>query len=199
MHATVDLTQVGPGFSDAVATAQAVFRASLDALSRPGHICTVHSDASAPAGVFPAACAVLLALLDQDTSLYVAPGHNATASYFRFHTGCTLAKNATEADFLYIGADDALPDLVTLRNGSEYSPDHSATVVREVTQLASGHGVKLTGPGILGSTLLAAPQLDAAFVAQWRAARERFPRGVDIFLTCGAQLCGLPRTTRIEA
>ena len=177
----MDLTQVGPGFSDAVATSQRVFRAGLDALARPGRIVALDSDAAAPRGVQPAACALLLALLDQDTALHVSTAHDAgAAAYFRFHTGCALTDIAAQADFLLLAAHDPWPDLAALRNGGEYAPDQSATLVREVSSFSMGLALKLSGPGIEGSTALHAPELAAGFVAQWQAARARFPRGVGV-------------------
>lgn len=198
----MDLADVGPGFSDPVAMSQSVFRAGLHALARPGKPVRIASDATAPQGVEPAACALLLSLLDQDTVLFVSPSHgHAVAAYFRFHTGCMLTETAPEADFLYFGAQDAWPDLSTLNLGSEYAPDRSATLVREVTSLtpeAAQNSVRLSGPGIPDRAAISADQLDAAFIAQWRSLRGLFPRGVDLFVTCGHDLCGLPRTTQIE-
>lgn len=199
MNSSMDLTMIGPGFSDTVATSQAVFRAGLAAMSRPGDVIDITSDARPPVGIGAAANALLLSLLDQDVCLYVSPRHASAAGYFRFHTGCSLTDDLGAADFLLIGADDSLPDLSTLKTGSEFAPEQSATVVREVTGLAGGQGLKLHGPGIRIETRLHAAQLDDAFVKQRRNARDHLPRGVDIFLTCAERLCGLPRTTRIEA
>jgi alpha-D-ribose 1-methylphosphonate 5-triphosphate synthase subunit PhnH len=197
MNPSVSLEQIGPGFGDAIAASQAVFRCGLSALSRPGTLIKVNSDADAPIGIGAAANALLLALLDQDVSLYLTPRHENAADYFRFHTGCALITNPCDADFLLFGAEDTLPNLAELKNGDEYSPDHSATVIREVTGLEAGRGLKLRGPGIQGETHVYASQLDVGFIAQWQELNQRLPRGVDIFLTCVDQLCGLPRTTRI--
>lgn len=198
MNPPVSLEQIGPGFGNAIAASQSVFRSGLTALSRPGMLINVNSDAHAPVGIGAAANALLLALLDQDVSLYLTPRHENAANYFRFHTGCALTTNPRDADFLLFGADDVLLNLAELKNGDEYSPDHSATLIREVTDLEAGRGLKLRGPGIQGEEWLYASQLDADFVAQWHELNKHLPRGVDIFLSCADLLCGLPRTTRIE-
>jgi alpha-D-ribose 1-methylphosphonate 5-triphosphate synthase subunit PhnH len=198
MNSPLSLEQIGPGFGIAIAASQSVFRSGLTALSRPGTLVNIISDAHPPVGIGAAANALLLALLDQDVSLYLAPRHENAASYFRFHTGCALTANPRHADFLLFGAEDTLPNLAELKNGDEYSPDHSATIVREVTGMEAGRGLKLRGPGIQGEAWLYASQLDADFIDQWRKLNQRLPRGVDIFLCCADQLCGLPRTTRIE-
>jgi alpha-D-ribose 1-methylphosphonate 5-triphosphate synthase subunit PhnH len=48
----------------------------------------------------------------------------------------------------------------------------------------------LRGPGIDGHATLSLPE-----TAAFRANRARFPLGFDTFLTSGAQLAGLPRST----
>jgi alpha-D-ribose 1-methylphosphonate 5-triphosphate synthase subunit PhnH len=197
MNTPVSLEQIGPGFGDVISASQTVFRCGLTALSRPGTLVNVNSDAYAPLGMGAAANALLLALLDQDVSLYIPPRQADAANFFRFHTGCALTTNPCDADFLLFGAEDTLPNLAELKNGDEYSPDQSATVIREVTELQSGKGLRLCGPGIQGETWLYASQLDTHFIDQWRELNQRLPRGVDFFLTCADQLSGLPRTTRI--
>jgi alpha-D-ribose 1-methylphosphonate 5-triphosphate synthase subunit PhnH len=199
MNAMLDLAEVGSGFSNPVMTSQAVFRAGLHALSRPGTVVGIDSDAEPPQGVGKAACAMLLSLLDLDTSLWIAPSFaRGTQDYFRFHTGCVIAGAAPQADFLLIGCGDALPTLGTLRSGNEYFPEHSTTVIREVSRMQAGPGRRWTGPGIDSEIELDIPEVDFGFVREWRQSWRLFPRGVDIFLTCGARLCGLPRTTQIH-
>ena len=61
-----------------------------------------------------------------------------------------------------------------------------------------GGGWRLSGPGIHGETRLSVPALGSEFLAQWERNRARFPRGIDLYLSRGETLCGLPRTTRIE-
>ncbi|MBL8516547.1 MAG: phosphonate C-P lyase system protein PhnH [Betaproteobacteria bacterium] len=195
----IELAGIGPGFREPVRDAQQVFRVGMDALAHPGRIHTLTMDTLAPAGVGAAANALLLALLDQDTLLHVSPAlGEAAAQHPRFHTGCRLGALA-EADFILLAASDAWPDFNTLRQGSEYSPEHSATVIHEVTSFAAGLPLALTGAGIAATQVLRAPELDQDFVAAWQAMRQRFPRGVDVFLTCGADVVGLPRSTRMEA
>jgi len=45
---------------------------------------------------------------------------------------------------------------------------------------------------------LAVTGLPAGFRAEWRANHARFPRGIDVILTCGNRLAGLPRSVVIE-
>jgi alpha-D-ribose 1-methylphosphonate 5-triphosphate synthase subunit PhnH len=90
-----------------------------------------------------------------------------------------------------------MPSVETLKMGTEYAPDESATMVREVSLIEVGVGMTLTGPGIQTETRLMVPELDTAFAQTRSEIASLLPRGVDIFLTCANQLCGLPRSTRI--
>jgi alpha-D-ribose 1-methylphosphonate 5-triphosphate synthase subunit PhnH len=196
----LDLAGVGPGFADAGAESQAAFRHALAALSRPGSVLEFCASAEAPAGVHAAANALLLALLDQDTRLWLSPGASGAAGgYLRFHTGCVLVGDPALADFALAVAPAELPPLATFNAGSAEYPDRSATVIVQLDGLSAGSGWRLSGPGIRGEAKLQITGLGSDFLAQWRQNEKRFPQGVDLFLVHGTRLCGLPRTTRIEA
>ncbi|HEX7200702.1 MAG TPA: phosphonate C-P lyase system protein PhnH, partial [Dongiaceae bacterium] len=82
--------------------------------------------------------------------------------------------------------------------GEEEYPDRSATLVIEVTSLEEGGPLILSGPGIADRRQLSLGGLAPSFLADWAANHALFPRGVDIFFTCGTRLCGLPRSIRLE-
>jgi alpha-D-ribose 1-methylphosphonate 5-triphosphate synthase subunit PhnH len=198
MSAGIDLAGIGAGFEDPVLGAQEVFRDALQALARPGRIVAVSAQAAPPQGVHPAANALLLALLDHDTRLWLSPGVRGAADYLRFHTGCVPVCDPAEAHFALAAADE-LAELQAFAAGSDERPDDSATVVLQVDFLSAGDGWRLAGPGIRGRCGLSVRGARPEFAAQWARNHASFPRGVDVFLACGASLCGLPRTTRIEA
>ena len=102
-----------------------------------------------------------------------------------------------EADFGVVAGPEELPPLESFSAGSKEYPERSATVVLQVPVLHES-GWRLTGPGIRNEVRLSVPALGEGFPAQWERNRARFPRGVDLYLSCGDRLCGLPRTTRIE-
>lgn len=191
---------VMPGFADPVLDSQRVFRECLEALSHPGRLIVSACDLPPMPALDAAAGALLLALLDQDTRLWLSPGlvHGQAAASLRFHTGCTLADSPGDADFALVSGPAELPPLDAFGTGSDEHPERSATIVLQVPALLPA-GWRLTGPGIRGEGRMSAPSLGAGFLSQWEHNRSRFPRGVDLFLTSGARLCGLPRTTRLEA
>lgn len=195
-----DLSALGRGFGTPPLASQAVFRRALEALSRPGRIVKIDCDAETPAGLDAASCALALALLDQDTTLWCSPsvGRLRIGGYLRFHTGCTLVERCEDAQFV-LAAGPELPALERLAAGSEDYPDRSATVIVQVDALREGGLWRLCGPGIRDTASIGCAGLPAAFTAQWQRNAALYPRGVDLFLACGSLVCGLPRTTRLEA
>jgi alpha-D-ribose 1-methylphosphonate 5-triphosphate synthase subunit PhnH len=195
----VNLGAVTPGFADPPGSAQAAFRGALAAASRPGAILLLDQATDPPPGVQPAAMALLLALLDPDTRLWLSPSAAAGdgAASLHFHTGCPVVPDPAEADFALIGAPEELPPLEHFKAGTEDYPDRSGTLVLQVPALAAAGAWRLAGPGIRGEAALGVAGLGADFVAAWARNGARFPRGVDLFLVCGARLCALPRTVHI--
>lgn len=199
-----DLSQIGAGFSDLALGSQAVFRATLQALSLPGRPVAVPHDAETPAEGHPASAAVLLALLDADCSLWLSPrlANSPAAAWLRFHTGCQLTSDLAQARFAWVAAGDALPDLAGMALGSDADPDQSATCVVDLPQdfgdAAAPGAWTLRGPGIPTTQALAAPGLPADFALQWQANHAAFPRGVDLLLASATEVVGLPRTTQIS-
>lgn len=195
----VDLRGVASAFSDPALGSQAVFRVVLQALSRPGRVRDVPSDAQHPDGAAPAAAALLLALLDPDCALWMAPRLAAgpAGAWLRFHTGCRIVEDPARADFAWADADQ-LPALDVFAQGREFEPEAGATCVVQVRALTEGGGWRLRGPGILDAARLGVEGLPDDFTEQWRANSARFPRGVDLLLCAGASLAGLSRTTRVD-
>lgn len=206
-RAVVDLARISRGFADPVSGAQRVFRALLDATARPGRIAALPADAIAgfgAAALSPAAYAVLLALLDAQTSAWLGGATAGALDPLRFHTGVRVAHSAPEAAFVALDAEHAAPSLWSrLASGTDERPQDGATLVVDVPSLHAGDAGRgesalvLRGPGIESVHRLAVGGLDAPFWAARAALAPAFPRGVDLVLACGARLAALPRTTRV--
>lgn len=178
------------GFADPPRDAAHAFRAAMGAMARPGTIHTV-TGITPPAPLSVAAAVLILTLCDPDTPLFIAPSHDGPAlrDWITFHTGAPLAGPANCA--FAVGPWDALLPLSAYAIGTPEYPDRSATLIVEVPDLRAP-GTRLTGPGIRDAAVLPLP--DAALLATNAAL---FPLGIDLFLTCGADLAALPRSTRI--
>lgn len=199
MPAAAPLASLAPGFPDPVGDAQTTFRAVLDAMARPGRIARVTAVPGLDRPLSRAAAAVLLALADHDTPVWLDRVSAPALPYLRFHTGAPLAVAPDKAAFAVIGDPEAMPAPDRFALGTDAYPDRSTTLVIEVETLstATTAGWRLEGPGINGAAHLAVTGLPAGFVAARAALAPLYPRGLDIVLTAGDRLAALPRTTRI--
>ena len=188
------MTLTLPGFADPVVDAQACFRAVLAAMSRPGSRQRIAAALTAPAPLGTAAAAVLLTLVDGDTSLHLQPAFAEAADWVRFHCGSEPIATVADAGFVLA---DTLPDLTTLAQGSDEAPQDSATIILQVASLTEGAHYTLRGPGLQSTATLSVSGLPADFAARWAANHALFPRGVDLILCAGDSLLALPRSLSI--
>lgn len=198
------LAELGRGFAQPVHDAQLVFRAVLEAMSRPGRVQTLPAAALQPLeppGLGQATTAVLLTLLDAETRAWLHPSlrSEAARAYLQFHTGVMHVDAAPLAHFAVIEADHATPALWReLACGSDAVPQEGATLVVEVPSLDEGLALALRGPGVETVQSLRVGGLHTGF---WQARREleaAFPLGIELILTCGDRLAALPRSTRVS-
>ncbi|MCC6008560.1 MAG: phosphonate C-P lyase system protein PhnH [Rhodobacteraceae bacterium] len=197
MAAPLPADACGGGFADPSRDAARAFRRVLDALARPGTL--VRSGASAPpVPLGPAAGTLVLVLCDATTPVWLAPAFDTPAirGWIGFHTGAPCTIDPASAA-IALGPWEALLPLSRFSAGTAEAPEASATLIAEVPHLTN-RGARLTGPGIAGAAFLSLPE-------ELRAARAAcgvthpYPLGLDLFLTCGGDLAGLPRTTLAEA
>jgi len=196
--------------------AQSTFRVALDALARPGRVLRLPWGAEDAPGS-PWVAALLLTLLDHETSLWVDPPPVAT--YLRQRTGARLVPLADAgfavADVGTLGPG-VLEDLLRrLRRGTLAYPDEGATLVLSVPRLAAledgsvgacgadgaGLVVALSGPGVPAgqSRRLLVGGVGPGLVEARRDAVADYPAGIDLFLVDGeGRIAGLPRSAQLE-
>lgn len=183
-----------PAFADPVFDAQTCFRAVLDATARPGTIHTVTAPAHPPAPLHRASAAVLLTLLDAETT-FAWDGAPADAlAWLGFHCGVHLVPRPEAAFVLSLGG--AFPE--GLRLGTDDVPEDGATLILQLPALGTGPAYRLSGPGLREPATLGIEGLPPGFAPDWAANTARFPRGIDLVLCSGDRLAALPRTTRVE-
>lgn len=182
------MTELAPGFADEARDAAHAFRAILNAMSRPGT--TVSLAAPGPAGLSPAAAAVLLTLVDRTTPLHLAASHDTPAlrDWIAFHRGAPIV--VAEAAMFALGDWDALQPLDRFAIGTPEYPDRSATLIIDG---AEGRPVTLVGPGIREAASAALPEPQA-----FRGNHARFPLGWDAILTRGDAAVAIPRSTEVR-
>jgi len=194
-----DTIDIRPGFADPVTASQKVFRAVLDAMSRPGRIGTIDETMEPPAPLSVGAASLLLALADHDTPIWLAPEIRtpATAAFLRFHCGSPLVDNPADAAFA-VATGDGLPALDRFGAGDDAWPETSTTVIVQLDDLAEGRGITLTGPGIETEHRLAATGLRDGVWSEWTDNGALFPRGIDLVLVADRRIAALPRTTAVR-
>lgn len=187
------------GFAEPVHHAQSVFRMMMDCLSRPGTVQSVTPEIEPPKPMGVAAGAIALTLLDHDTPVWLTPGlfKSAVAEWIGFHTGAPLTREKSDARFAFVEAGAPLSSFGLFATGTQEYPDRSTTIVLEVASLDKGAPLALSGPGIRDSATIAPQGLPEMFLRQWADNRALFPRGVDVVLTAGRHMLGLPRTCKI--
>ncbi|MBN9219218.1 MAG: phosphonate C-P lyase system protein PhnH [Mesorhizobium sp.] len=189
------------GFADPVFNAQAVFRAVMDAMARPGSVQPISAFARPPAPLSATSGAIALALCDNDTPVWLDPALHASAavmSWLGFHSGAPLANTPADAHFAFIATPAEMMALDGFSQGTQDYPDRSTTLVLQVADLTSGASLLLEGPGIETTATIAPAQMPRHFIEQWKQNNKRFPRGVDIILASAEAIACLPRTTRIK-
>ncbi len=190
---------IQPAFDDAARESQAVFRAVMDAMTRPGRILRLAAGFTPPAPLNPAAAAILIALADFETSVWLdaeLSEQAAVADFMRFHTGAKLVAAPEAASFALIVDVAGAPPLAAFAQGTPDYPDLSATIIFQVDRLTLD-GWTLAGPGIDGQTGFGASPLPEKFERQLAENRSRFPLGVDVIFAGHGEIAALPRSTRI--
>ena len=189
-------------FASPVFDAQAVFRALMEAMARPGTVQPVAASARAPEPLAPAAAALALTLCDADTPVWLDAPLSAEAAVGRwlaFHTGAPVPADAGGAAFALIADAGALASLDRFAHGTQDYPDRSATLIVQAGSLTAGPALTLKGPGIEDSATIAPTGLPQRFADLWATNNALFPRGIDLVLAGPGAVAALPRTTRIVA
>lgn len=191
---------MGRGFSDPIFQSQAIFRLILQALSTPGALLKLETTSfEAPQDLPPAAAAILLALADYETPVWL-PEHLAKGpmrNWLVFHTGAPISEHPEHALFAVVENASSDPALARFATGEDRYPDRSATLIVLCSSLENGTPLRVTGPGIESSVNFAPQGIRNGFWDEFAANHERFPLGVDLLLVSGDGVVGLPRTSKV--
>jgi alpha-D-ribose 1-methylphosphonate 5-triphosphate synthase subunit PhnH len=194
------LRHASPVGFDPVHDSQAVFRALLDAMARPGTVVPLPARAQdAPIEAWGAA--ILLTLCDHDTRLAVAL-EAGSADLLRYiqQRVATPAVPPEEADILLTAASVCTPELLLrLPRGTLGFPDQSALAILLVDALGLGPlRLGLEGPGCPPGVTLAIQGCPWSLLAARAAAVAGYPCGIDLlFVDAAGQVAALPRSTTV--
>lgn len=179
----MSLTMLTPDTDEIFANAG--FDALMWALARPGTVLTL------PASGLTA---VIASLLDRECTFHTA---EERLSGLLSATGAKAVPLA-RADYVFAAVDapQAIALLERLKSGTLLYPDDSATLIAPA-RLGEGLRLRLSGPGIDGSTEVSIGDVDRAF---WmlRDTHVHYPLGFDLFLIEDDRVLGIPRSTKVE-
>jgi alpha-D-ribose 1-methylphosphonate 5-triphosphate synthase subunit PhnH len=196
-------TPLLPGLPDPVSDSQQVFRAVLDALSRPGSLQSLSVLPPAPPPLAAATGALLLALADADTPLWLAPSVDSpeVRAWVTFHCGAPWAETPAQATYAVFSVHDPLPALAAFGLGTAEAPQLSTTILMQGVHFGDAAFApwSLRGPGIADRTPLCASPLPAGFADLWAENSTSYPQGIDALLLGENTLCGLSRTTALTS
>lgn len=186
-------------FAAAARESQAVFRAAMQALARPGELHALPEVAPFAVERARSAFALLAALADHEVCIAVTGGRADDAIAARLATGSRLVEPEVAEYVLALSDDAALPAL--LDRGTIETPEHGATLICAVEALGDEGTLVLSlqGPGVPGASRARVTGISRETFAARSAACESYPMGIDMFLVDRRGLCiGLPRTTVVR-
>lgn len=191
---------IATGLAEPSVDAQRIFRSVMWAMAKPGSLSMLEAGISPPMPLGPGASAVLLALADFESPIWLDPalaGAPAVAAFLRFHTGAAIVAEPAEAAFAVVADPVNMPPLSAFRQGTIDYPDRSTTLIVQVERLGEDRGLLVEGPGIDGQQLVSAEPLPPGICAQLADNHAAFPCGVDLLLVAGRTMAALPRSARI--
>jgi alpha-D-ribose 1-methylphosphonate 5-triphosphate synthase subunit PhnH len=192
-------TTLLPGFSAPVADAQRVFQACMRAMSRPGRVVALEVALAPPPPLTPEIAAVLLALTDHETKVWLDPTAARTrpvTEFLTFHTSARITSDLGDADFVVATNGTQMPPLARLPQGTPEFPDRAATLLVQTAGFRTT-GLQIEGPGIDGRVEIGFDGLSADFATQMAGNRAAYPCGIDLILAAPGAIVGLPRSLRI--
>ena len=185
------------GLADGVHDSQHTFRALLDAMARPGQARRL-GPALPGVALGGAMARLLLSLADDETAVWWQNDDAGLAPWLRFHTGAPLADQPQAAAFAVVTDLSQMPCLADFAQGSPASPEQSTTLMLELPAFEGGVPQAWRGPGIEHVTVVNLAGLSDEFWRQCLVNQAGFPQGVDMVLTCGEWVIGLPRSTQVQ-
>lgn len=174
---------------DTVFDAQQHFRLLLDSMSRPGKINTFPAmEILPPVGLNQASALTGFALLNADTTYYIA-GYNSAdiAQYFLVNTASQQAGIDT-AEYIFLPENHDGRGLEKARVGTPVYPEDSATLIATAELISEraiegGLGITLKGPGVNGEAQVFVSGINPALLDYLKEQNVEYPLGIDLIIT----------------
>ncbi|SIN75163.1 phosphonate C-P lyase system protein PhnH [Halodesulfovibrio marinisediminis] len=193
--------QILSGFINPVQNSQQWYRVILNAMSRPGNVYipeSIEAFSNNPKLCHKTTASIALTLFDNDTTIWLQSPEENLSRWLQFHCGCPLTDLPEEAAFALITDGSSLPDLTQFAIGTADFPDRSTTLIIQVSSLAEGDTIKLSGAGIATTKTLKVSGLNASFWNAQETNSALFPQGFDTILAAPDGVICIPRTITIR-
>lgn len=174
---------------DIVFDAQQHFRLLLDSMSRPGKINTFPAmEILPPVGLNQASALTGFALLNADTTYYIA-GYNSAdiAQYLLVNTASQRAGIDT-AEYIFLPENHDGRGLEKARVGTPVYPEDSATLIAAAEQISEqaiegGLSITLKGPGVNGEAKVFLSGINPGLLDYLKEQNVEYPLGIDLIVT----------------
>lgn len=192
----MDQDDLSPGFAHPALDAQRAFRGLMEAWARPGLVAEVSGVENPPRSLSSAGAVVALTLVDHETPVWLSPQSAGAAQWLRFHCGCPLVAEPSEAAFAFCTSGE-VQSLTDFNTGTALSPEQGATLILAIDGFENGNLITLTGPGIETDHKLWPVGITSGFWAERATMARLYPAGLDLVLSSGSRIVCIPRTTQI--
>lgn len=175
------------------------FRTVLSAFATPATPHDVGNLPDVPAPLFGSSAAIILALADYQTPVWLSPRFNAETvrKFIRFHTGAPITQDAKAAVFAVLDQAELLEHIDLFSIGAEEYPDRSATLVVQVGEVEGLSQVEASGPGLKQAAAFGVAGASPVFWQRLQMNATLFPLGLDFIFAAPAAIASLPRSTRL--
>lgn len=195
------------GYCDRVAAARLVHRRVMAALTWPGSRQPLPLPEDRPDGLPPVAAALMLALCDSDTPVYLPSGLALSrwcATWLRLHCQAAVVDDPGSARYLLCRRDDDLPlsrILYARSNGAlpgDEDPLRDRTLLLEVASLRGGLSVCIQSDhDTRREVIVDIDALPTAVLGSCCKQDAHAPLGIDIIAFDADSIIALPRGVRL--
>lgn len=192
-----------PGLLDPIFDSQAVFRRLLNSLAAPGSVLEFPAVAEGVGAAPSEVLAILLALADADTPVWLPPAmhQEAITRHLAFHGGIPITGDPQAAAFAVVDGSAFAAQAAAFPIGTPEYPDRSTTLIVPCWSITADDdgGLSLVGPGIETRRQVGLDPLPAGLVDQMARNGVLYPLGLDMIFTAPGRVAAIPRSTRLES
>jgi len=187
---------------DKVYDTQKIYRQLLDALARPGKVCTLPElEIQPPTGLSKPLAGITFTLLDSETTFSFFPQNDVLEQYTCLNTGAK-ASLVPKAEFIIVDGMKDFPLIEEINRGTLLSPELGSTVLLMVDQVSiggTGTQMTLSGPGIKGQIKVVIAGLLSMNLERIVKLNQEYPLGVDLFFVDPrGQFTAVPRSSLVQ-